>query len=623
MVSICVSKSVIGVAVLALLFAAAVASDCSNKQTGRYCTSPTTYEWCYSSEPSVTLQCPVGTQCLCSYVANGNPCGSVGDKIEGCETEFNLEEQLQFQGSSNPKLVEKRQQTTAQALQPVQPSNVQTGTTTCSLSSVSAAGASKKFITYFSNWAQYRPGDCAYDIAMIQGNLYTHINFAFAKLDGTTFAVLPYEANDITDPNAGVAQGNYDKINSLKAKYPHLKTLLSLGGWSFGATIFSRMASQATSRAAFITSVMAFVRQYNFDGIDVDWEYPAHTGQGGKPEDTVNFSTLLGEMRAAIESEVRGNKEKLLLTIAAPAGASAFNGLQLNVIHQHLDWINLMSYDFHGGWEPTAGFNTPLYCPPGETMCIDYAIDAYIRAGTPSEKLVLGLGTYGRSWTLANPANTNPGAATAGPGTAGKCTGEAGILAYYEVKEMLAAGATEKIDSVAVAAYAYLGNQWVSYDSPATIKSKIEYAHAKALGGAMVWALDLDAPKGGFYELQCIAAANLFGSAGANDQPTTGSNDNPTNSEPNTNNGPNSGTGPTGTGPSTNSGTTTSTTTTTTTTDNGTNNNTNTNNNNTLTGTIFHATGEPASSGRPSPALAVIFAALTGAAVFLALSTMR
>jgi chitinase len=218
-------------------------------------------------------------------------------------------------------------------------------------------------------------------------------------------------------------------------------------------------------------------------------------------------------MRAAIESENRGNKDKLLLTIAAPAGAAAFAGLQLNVIHQYLDWINLMSYDMHGSWDPTVGFNTPLYCPPGDTMCIDYAVDAYIKAGTPPSKLVMGLGTYGRSWALSNPANTNPGSAASGPGTAGKCTGEGGILSYYEVKDFIAAGATVKYDAVAVAQYAYSGNQWVSYDSPETIKSKIEYAHAKALGGAMVWALDLDAPKGGFYELQCTAAANLFGTA--------------------------------------------------------------------------------------------------------------
>jgi chitinase len=382
---------------------------------------------------------------------------------------------------------------------------------------VTAAGASRKFITYFTNWAQYRQGDCKYDTSMIQGNLYTHINFAFAKVDASTFAVQPYDPTDVTDANAGVSQGTYDKVNSLKSKYPHLKTLISLGGWSFGATIFSQMSSSASNRAAFISSAMSFARKYNFDGVDIDWEYPANEAQGGRPEDKINFSSLLREFRAAIESENRGNKGKLLLTIAAPAGAASFAGIQLEVIHQYLDWINLMTYDMHGSWEPTTGFNTPLYCPPGDTVCIDYSVDAYLKAGTPPGKLVLGLGTYGRSWTLASTGNTNPGAPANGPGNSGQCSGEGGILSYYEVKEMVAAGATVKYDAVAVAQYAYLGNQWVSYDSPATIKSKIEYVSAKALGGAMVWALDLDAPRGGFYELQCAAASNLFGSgAGGN-----------------------------------------------------------------------------------------------------------
>jgi len=378
---------------------------------------------------------------------------------------------------------------------------------------VSAAGASKKFVTYFTNWAQYRQGDCHFDTSMIQGNLFTHINFAFAKVDGATNQVQPYELNDLTDANNGVPEGGYDKLNALKAKYPHLKTLISLGGWSFGATIFSQMASSASSRATFIASVVAYARTHNFDGIDIDWEYPANAGQGGRPEDTENFSALLKEMRAAIESENRGNKAKLLLTIAAPAGEAAFAGLQLNVIHQYLDWINLMSYDLHGSWETTVGFNTPLNCASGDTVCIDYAVNAYIKAGTPPSKLVMGLGTYGHAWTLANPANTNPGAAASGPGNSGRCSGEAGFLSYYEIKDALAAGATEKYDATAAAQYAYWGNQWVSYDSPKSIKAKIDYANSKNLGGAMVWALDLDAPAGGFYELQCTAASALFGTS--------------------------------------------------------------------------------------------------------------
>lgn len=393
------------------------------------------------------------------------------------------------------------------------------------MSSVNAAGSSKKFITYFTNWAQYRPGDCKFDVSMIQGNMFTHINFAFAQVDGATFNVAPYDPADISDPNNGVAQGMYDQVNALKTKYTHLKTILSIGGWSHGATIFSNMAASATNRATFISSAISFVRKYNFDGIDIDWEYPAFADQGGRPEDTINFSSLLKEFRAAIESENRGNKAKLLLTIAAPAGASNYAGLQLNVIHQYLDWINLMTYDMHGSWEPTIGFNTPLYCPSGDPVCIDNTIKDYLNAGAPSSKLILGLGTYGRSWALANPANTNPGSAGNGAGQAGACSAEAGIMSYYEIKDFLASGATEKYDAVAVAQYAYKDNQWVSYDSPATIKSKIDYANAKGLGGAMVWALDLDAPRGSFYELQCTAAAGLHGtvaSAGGNNNFNSG-----------------------------------------------------------------------------------------------------
>jgi GH18 family chitinase len=168
------------------------------------------------------------------------------------------------------------------------------------LAPISAAGKTMKFVGYFTNWAQYRTGPCKFDPSYINGNLYSHINFAFAKTNPQTFAVEPIEWNDVT--SSGV-QGNYDKVNSLKRTWPHLRTIISIGGWNAGAAVFSQMAETAENRAKFIQSAIQFARTYGFDGVDIDWEYPADTAQGGRAIDTINFSNLMQEFRAAINAE--------------------------------------------------------------------------------------------------------------------------------------------------------------------------------------------------------------------------------------------------------------------------------------------------------------------------------
>ncbi len=373
-----------------------------------------------------------------------------------------------------------------------------------------AADGQRVNIAYFYNQdgreRAYFPKD-------IPAGRITHLMYAFGNPTATGCALSdaetdyrkPYDAAasvdsraDSVDPRA--LRGNFGQLVKLKAAYPHLKVLISLGGWTLSSH-FSEAASSARSRQAFVSSCIDLFIKGNlgngvsmaglFDGIDVDWEYPGACGNtcAYSPADPHNFTLLLAEFRRQLDRLRKGT----LLTVAAPAGREQYSLIELGAIHPYLDYINLMGYDLHGTWEKTTNHGAPLYPSPADPSAtlghyVNRAVADYLAAGVPAGKLVLGVPFYGHGWKgVPNVANglyqTSTGAAPA--------SAEAGTEGFRVLKNL---GYPSFRDPVTQAFWIYSSTAGVfwSYDDPTTLETKVRYIKSKGLAGAMSWELSAD-----------------------------------------------------------------------------------------------------------------------------------
>jgi chitinase len=289
----------------------------------------------------------------------------------------------------------------------------------------------KRVVGYFENWAQYRQAGGKFFPAQINPSFFTHINFAFGLIGFVTWSVDPsptrtgaqrYTGDYTVQPVEWNDQtALYPAIQALKQQNGNLKTLLSIGGWSmnscddmpnpgnphpygpFTCQLFSQMAADPNGRTQFINSAIAYAQKYGFDGIDIDWEYPGYVGRGGGPNDLANFLALVQEFRATAGPG-------FLLTMAAPAivptglpqayhddPSTFFQWLQQ--CSQSLDWLNIMSYDYHGAFDDPVAIGTGVNAPlpqdstPNGPFSVFQTVTTYLAAGISADQMVLGMPT--------------------------------------------------------------------------------------------------------------------------------------------------------------------------------------------------------------------------------------
>ncbi|WP_369381555.1 glycosyl hydrolase family 18 protein [Streptomyces sp. cg36] len=328
----------------------------------------------------------------------------------------------------------------------------------------------------------------------------------------------------VADDGYAKLRGNFNQIKKLKAKYPNLKVVVSLGGWTY-SKFFSDAAATDASRKKFVSScvdvwIKGNLPAYNgaggpgtgagvFDGIDLDWEWPGspdgHAGNHYSTADKANLALLLAEFRKQLDAV--GGTHKLLTAFTPADPAKIQQGWDLTKVFASLDFANVQGYDFHGAgsdnsWEPNrtgdqANLYTDAQDPYTTHFSVDAAVQTYLDAGVNPRKITVGFPFYGRGWQSVADGGAHGEWQSAQGAAPGQFAEEAGVRGYQNLITGVP-GLTVYHDEQSVSTYAYTGagGQWWTFDDTWSIGKKTAYLKSKGLLGAMVWEMSGDTPSG-------------------------------------------------------------------------------------------------------------------------------
>lgn len=370
--------------------------------------------------------------------------------------------------------------------------NETTRTVTVRADGAGANRSDRRVTAYYTSWARY---DRDYQPSDAPLENVTHLNYAFLDVTANGTVVLGDSWGD---------RQNLQAFRDRAANHPNTTFLLSIGGWSYSDD-FSEAAATPERRERFARSAIALMRKYDFDGIDVDWEYP---GGGGKAGNTVgandphNFTLLLETVREELDRAEREDGREYELTIAASADPTKVRRLEVGAIADDVDQVNVMTYDYGGAWADRTGHNAPLYAEgPGANGDPALSVNRSMRfwASQPIDrsKLSLGLPFYGRSYAGVTDPGDAHGLNRSFTGTPDGTYGSQGVYEYWDVRQNLtASGSTYEYhwDGDAKVPYLYSPQKdvLVSYDDRRSIRLKTGYAEREGFGGVMIWALSHD-----------------------------------------------------------------------------------------------------------------------------------
>ena len=314
----------------------------------------------------------------------------------------------------------------------------------------------------------------------IRADELTHVNFAFANVVGGRVV----EGSPRDAENLAVLTG-------LRRDHPHLRVLVSVGGWTWSKG-FSDAALTPKSRRVFVASAVDFVRRHDLDGFDVDWEYPGLPGDDNphRPEDRETFTALMADLRAALDRLGAERGRRLLLTFAAGAFPDYLAHTEMAKVQASVDFVNLMTYDFRvaEGGEP-AGHHANLYPHPADPRghSVDGAVRDFLAAGVPPSKLVVGVPFYGRVW---GGVESKDGLYRQGRPLGERLDTRHAALAALAGRD----GWVREWDAVAQAPVLWNeGRQaFVTYEDEESLRLKSRYVREKGLAGVMFWEYHAD-----------------------------------------------------------------------------------------------------------------------------------
>jgi chitinase len=391
--------------------------------------------------------------------------------------------------------------------------------------------ADKRVVGYYTQWSIYGRNFVVRDLVN-NGTAakLTHLNYAFGFLDeqGKCVSIDPWadyqrpfpaeqSVDGVADQPGQALAGSLNQLRKLKSKFPRLRINISLGGWT-GSKFFSDAALTPQSRAAHVKSCIDLWLKGNlpqvggdphggagaaagiFDGIDLDWEWPANEGNPGniiRPEDKQNFTALLREYRHQLTRLGFFTHRHFDLTAFLPANPATIDrGFEVRKIFRYLTFATTQGYDYHGAWElltnQQSSLKTPAADPTTPKFSSQVTIDAYLTRGAPRGRLVMGVPFFSRGWTGVTNQNNGLFQPATGPAPA---TFEPGYDEYRYLKPKLANFQVFR-DEVAGHAWLFDGTTFWTWDDPVEMRRKARYVSDRGLGGVMIWSLDGDTSSG-------------------------------------------------------------------------------------------------------------------------------
>jgi chitinase len=361
---------------------------------------------------------------------------------------------------------------------------------------------SHRVIGYFPAWGVYGRD---YHVPDIPAEHLTHVLYAFANVSAAGECELgdPYADIDKFYPgdtwDAGALRGSFHQLQLLKQAHPHLRTLLSVGGWTWSGR-FSDAALTDGSRERLASSCVRMIQEYDFDGLSIDWEYPVEGGLEGnttRPEDGANHRLLMQALRDELDRAGLDDGAEYELSMAASANPAYVAHLDVEALDGLVDWFDVMAYDFRGSWSSLTGLQSPLFEAPGDpadgatVFNGAAAVEAYLARGVDPSRIVLGLPFYGRGWAGVPDVDDGLFQPFSGLPTG---TWEAGVFDYSDLAENWITPATAHYEPSAEAPWihdAELGVM-ITYEDPTSVGRKAQYVKDRDLGGIMFWELSSD-----------------------------------------------------------------------------------------------------------------------------------
>lgn len=352
----------------------------------------------------------------------------------------------------------------------------------------------KQIVGYYPNWQWYDRNHLVNPETILYEK-YTIINYAFFNplADGSIVTTDSWsDENLLLGPMIWWPVQTHDSTKSLPflAHQAGIKILPSIGGWTLSGN-FPGIAADPINRQNFANSCIELIDTYHFDGIDLDWEYPGYTPNGGTTADKQNFTLLLQDLREALDEHGTSIGKDLLLTSCFGAVEERMQNIEWENILPLVDMVNLMTYDYHGSWDSESNHNTPLYPPAvgDPDWCFDRSFAILTENyNVPPEKINIGVAFYGKS--LANCTQLY------GPHTGydGSTFWEdEGVPLYYNILKRMNMF-SYYWDNQVKCPY-LLGNQlntFVTYDDPVSIGYKAQYVKDHNIGGVIIWEITGD-----------------------------------------------------------------------------------------------------------------------------------